>query len=192
MSVFSFYFSKFKYLFCALFFICTPILNTLEVKAQLVVPPIVLLNFNQGNQSSPYYNYSLPESEFIQTSSLPTLLASYDIPSQDYKLFGTVYTNCPDANCDGTANLLLEVSTATLQLENALSSVTVKLSGIVGGQAIDFSQPTPINVVPDNTVSSLPYRSDIMLFGDVDESTVDILDKAGSYTGVLTVKITIQ
>lgn len=167
-------------------------LTGLAARADLLVPPVVVLHFNQGDTGNQYYNANLPDSVFSTGSSINTLIQDTDVPSQDYRIYGTIYTNCPDANCDNTGTFSLEIASSQITMSNSLSNIEVNFTGTLNGQAISFGSTNGITVVADTIVPSLGFRSDIVLIGDVDESTVEILDKAGEYSGTITVNITIQ
>lgn len=163
---------------------------SIVTKADIVVPPIVVIQFNHNNSHSKYYNRSLPESILSAESSFSSILSTVDSPSEDYRIYGSVYTNCVPSECSTIGGIYLELSKSLMILENDRGkTMKVDLRGTIEGENIKVGSNL-VSFIQTNDVQELPWKANLSIIGDVRESTVTPAHDAGIYFGVLTVKVT--
>lgn len=165
----------------------------LRLSAQIVLPPIMVLSFNNGYGDNPYYNDNLPDSNTYAKSTLVSILEEKDIVSEDYHIYGAVYTNCLYNQCSGSEKVFLQLSQDEIPLYNGIDEIKVKLSAFVGGVSFGM-KPQDIDSVKiekDPKHKETPYKADIEIIGDIDEGSVDITKSTGLYRGVFTITATL-
>jgi hypothetical protein len=131
-----------------------------QVTLTASIPSVVIVKVDQGSST-------------LSSSINPSLIDSEtDASSQDFSVQGNVLVNDPSANVQCT------VSDTVLTLENGKDTLTVNLSGTIGGATISEKGFTP-------KFSS--RQAAIKIVGDLDETTVTSEKAPGSYTGTFTI-----
>lgn len=136
------------------------------VTLEAVVPHVVQVNVVTGT------------SNLAETLTAARINTGVSTASTDYQIKGSVFSNGGSRVIDTT------VSTTSVALSDGNShTINVALSGTIGGTAISTSafQPTFTN-----------GSAAININGDLDESTVDATDTAGTYSGSVTITSTIR
>ena len=133
---------------------------TSQVTLTASVPSIILVQVNSGSST-------------LSASVSPALIGSAsNVTSQDFRIVGNVIANSASAAPHCT------LSATTLTLVNGSDSITVNLTGTIGGTNISTNSFTP-------TMTS--KSAAINITGDLDESTVTTAKAPGNYTGTLTI-----
>lgn len=114
----------------------------------------------------------------LSTSISPNVIDSTSNPSgQDFIVNGSIISN------NSSANIQTTLSDVALKLVNGTSTITVNLSGTIGGKTISKTAFSP------NFVNR---SASIQIIGDLDETTVTSKNDPGNYTGSLTITATVQ
>ncbi|MDJ0626147.1 MAG: hypothetical protein QNJ31_07260 [Candidatus Caenarcaniphilales bacterium] len=151
------------------------------------IPLIITISINGSSPGGLFYNSTLSPSSFSASSDMNVLVASQSIPSDDYFINGAIYTNCGfnrggGNSCNAQRTATAQVSPLRVIMSNGSSQIAVDLKGRIGERSLS-SSPRVIRFRRNSPVFFEPWKADIQIVGDVDESTIDINDAEGDYTG---------
>lgn len=161
--------------------------------ATIIVPPAIALSINGTSNTSIYYNSTLGPSTFDYQATLNDLTSSA-AGVNEYTINGALYTNCGrNGNCNGNGGVYLDVIPMKVTMTNAGQNVTLNLSGTVGGKTISTSSGRASSLTFTNTgnILTLPWKANLQIKGDLDSTTLNTRLKPGTFSGTMTVQITI-
>ena len=163
-------------------------INTACQADSIHVPLIVLISINGERASGQLYNSLIGPSRLSQNSNSFTWKGLKQ-QTDDYKVNGAIYTNCPNNVCDGSNGVTVQVSPNPVKLSNGYSEVSVDLRGRIGNKNIEKNNgKASANLKRSPIATNLGWQSDIEIIGDIYESTISLDDRPGDYLGTFTIE----
>jgi len=176
-----------KLILFSIFSFFSLLINTTCKADSINIPLIILISINSERPSGRLYNSLVGPSKLSKNSNSLSL-SGLKQETDDYKINGAIYTNCPNNRCNGSNGINVEVSPNPIKLSNGYSEVSVDLRGSVGNKAIRNNGAKSINLKRSPIATNLGWQSDIEIIGDIDESTFSLNDRPGDYIGTFTIE----